>query len=168
VNKRIDLNKFNRIEDFSDKDLDTLYEIIKYYTNKISDKINEIYIVGSYCFNRPNHKPNDIDIVAIIPNDIATVLYPSIDGVGYRIINKAAEYAYLMSHNHFYKNTELITANIEYLDIDFPPVFDLVNKKWIGKQPYDIFNYTMNGFLNNHGINWIPSDKSKKQKVKLL
>ena len=136
-----DFSIYESIEDIKDINIlhTQLFSTIKKY---VSEPFEDIYIVGSFCFNVG--KSNDIDIQYCIPKEYKKINYPSNLGVGYDMVNYFSKYDKLLSEklnkriqlipnnkNHFLKHTEIMSN---------PPYFDLVNLKWVNKKHGDVFN----------------------------
>jgi len=142
-----DFSIYEAIEDLEDINIlsTQLLSTIKKY---VSEPFEDIYIVGSFCFNIG--KSNDIDIQYCIPEEYKKINYPSNPGVGYDMVNYFAKYDKLLSEK-LNKKIQLIPNNKDYFltlhknanattMYGTPPIFDLVNLKWINKKHGDVFN----------------------------
>tara|TARA_B110000908_G_C9954453_1_gene314016 strand:+ start:93 stop:566 length:474 start_codon:yes stop_codon:yes gene_type:complete len=135
---------YESIEDLEDiKILHT--QLLSTIQKYVSEPYEEIYIVGSFCFNVG--KSNDIDIMYCIPEEYKKINYPSNPSVGYDMVNYFSKYEILLSEK-LNKKIQLIPNNKNYFLKDAksttiygtPPIFDLVNLKWINKKHGDVFN----------------------------
>lgn len=124
-----DFSIYEAIEDLEDINIlhTQLLSTIKKY---VSEPFENIYIVGSFCFNVG--KSNDIDIIYCTSQKYE------------KISRKAVKYGKLLS-NIFNKKIHFIIFQTSYFltnsaTISNPPCFDLVNLKWVNKKHGDVFN----------------------------
>ena len=124
-----DFSIYESIEDLEDINIlhTQLLSIIKEY---VSEPFEDIYIVGSFCFNVG--KSNDIDIIYCTSQKHE------------KINRKAVKYSKLLS-SIFNKKIHFIVYQTSYFlsfmeKISNPPYFDLINLIWVNKQHGDVFN----------------------------
>lgn len=157
----VDLTEITRIEDFTTEQLDEIREVVLYYAQQVIEiSITQIFIVGSYCFNRENHIPGDMDIVVIVSESYQKIIYPSDEGIGYNIINAMAEKEREMrNNNHFGKKVQIIPNNYETFNslTGDAPYYDLFNHELHNKEPYEVYPYVMGGYSDSI-INWVHVD----------
>ena len=95
---------YESIEDLEDiKILHT--QLLSTIQKYVSEPYEEIYIVGSFCFNVG--KSNDIDIIYCIPERYKKIEYPSNNGVGYDMVNYFATYDVLLTEKLNKKSANL-------------------------------------------------------------
>jgi len=136
-----DFSNYQSIEDIEDINIlhTQLLSTIKKY---VSEPFEDIFIVGSFCFNIG--KSNDIDIIYCVPENFKKIKYPSKEGIGYDLVNHFSVYDILLTEK-LNKKIQLIPNNKKYY-LEFnkitnqPPCFDLINLKWVNKKHGDIFN----------------------------
>ena len=161
----MDFSKYYQLEQLNKSELDYLEQtILEIY--KESYNIEEIFIVGSFCFGLD--KVNDIDICVMIPENevrLRTTDPPSKEGVYYicatilsglisRKLNKKVVTA---PHNLDAFLTDMIK------DID-PPMYNLTRRYWINKTPGDKWNYFI---LRDNNKSWIiDRDSEEGKKIK--
>ena len=136
-----DFSIYKSIEDLEDINIlhTQLLSTIKEY---VSEPFEDIYIVGSFCFNVGKSK--DIDIIYCIPEKYKTIEFPSKSGIGYDMVNYFTRYEKILKEK-LNKRIQLIPNNKNYFlshmgKLSNPPYFDLVNLKWINKKHGDVFN----------------------------
>tara|TARA_R100001509_G_scaffold164900_2_gene144139 strand:- start:1757 stop:2263 length:507 start_codon:yes stop_codon:yes gene_type:complete len=161
----MDFSQFNSLEQLNIEYLNYLENSI---INIIKDTytINEIYLMGSFCFNIKESK--DIDIGVMIPENeaIVDVLYPPsnpsifymfkevFSGLLTRKINKPAS---ILPYNiNTFFSTNPITIQVK------PPMYNLTKKYWVNKKEGDKFN---NFIIRDKNKAWIIDRDSNKGKI---
>ena len=139
MDKTLDLTSFVRIEDMTEQNLLDIKEIITYYASQLTTWIN-MRIAGSYCFNIPDHVPQDMDVVLIISEDVKVIRE---SGIGYDLVNNMAHKEMEMRKaNHFNKKVQIMCKNESEFNScgTDSPYYDLDNLTWARKKPYDVYN----------------------------
>ena len=134
--------KYNQLEQLSTQELDKLeYNIADVVTEGYN--IKNIFVVGSFCFGLDNVE--DIDIVVCIKEPIDV---DGLDDYNHNLYKKfEIDYSQQVSKRMGWE-ISLIPNNLDVFLTNpakrvKPPMFDLTNRVWINKEPYDKWNYYM-------------------------
>ena len=138
--RKIDLSKYNQLEQMSQHDLNMLEQAIVNVCFK-EHVVENIFIIGSFVFGLD--KINDIDIVVCIKEPVSQ---DSLEEDNLTLYQKFQnKYSDKLS-KRFNVKIALMPFNI----IDFmtdevkkinPPMYDLTNRVWINKEPGTKWNY---------------------------
>ena len=138
--RKIDLSKYNQLEQMSQHDLNMLEQAIVEVCFK-DHVVENIFVIGSFVFGLD--KINDIDIVVCIKDPVSQ---DSLEEDNVKLYSKFQnKYSDKLS-KRFNVKISLMPFNI----IDFmtdevkkinPPMFDLTNRIWINKEPGERWNY---------------------------
>ena len=138
--RKIDLSKYNQLEQMSQHDLNMLEQAIVEVCFK-DHVVENIFVIGSFVFGLD--KINDIDIVVCIKDPVSQ---DSLEEDNLTLYQKFQnKYSDKLS-KRFNVKISLMPFNI----IDFmtdevkkinPPMFDLTNRIWINKEPGERWNY---------------------------
>ena len=137
-----DFSSYNAIEDIEDINAFQT-QLLSTIENNVVEPYEAIFIVGSFCFN--TGKSNDIDIIYCVPEEYKHIKYPSLEGIGYDVVNSFAKYDILLTEK-LNKPIQLIPNNYNYcFDLHFnsgttPPLFNLITLEWINKKHGEVFN----------------------------
>ena len=137
-----DFSSYNAIEDIEDINAFQT-QLLSTIENNVVEPYEAIFIVGSFCFNVG--KSNDIDIIYCVPEEYKHIKYPSLEGIGYDMVNSFAKYDILLTEK-LNKPIQLIPNNYNYcFDLHFnsgttPPLFNLITLEWINKKHGEVFN----------------------------
>ena len=137
-----DFSSYNSIEDIEDINAFQT-QLLSTIENNVVEPYEAIFIVGSFCFNVG--KSNDIDIIYCVPEEYKHIKYPSLEGIGYDVVNSFAKYDILLTEK-LNKPIQLIPNNYNYcFDLHFnsgttPPLFNLITLEWINKKHGEVFN----------------------------
>ena len=137
-----DFSSYNAIEDIEDINAFQT-QLLSTIENNVVEPYEAIFIVGSFCFNVG--KSNDIDIIYCVPEEYKLIKYPSLEGIGYDVVNSFAKYDILLTEK-LNKPIQLIPNNYNYcFDLHFnsgttPPLFNLITLEWINKKHGEVFN----------------------------
>lgn len=137
---KIDLSKYNQLEQMSQHDLNMLEQAIVEVCFK-DHVVENIFVIGSFVFGLD--KINDIDIVVCIKDPVEQ---DSLEEDNVKLYSKFQnKYSDKLS-KRFNVKIALMPFNI----IDFmtdevkkinPPMYDLTNRIWINKEPGTKWNY---------------------------
>ena len=137
---KIDLSKYNQLEQMSQHDLNMLEQAIVEVCFK-DHVVENIFVIGSFVFGLD--KINDIDIVVCIKDPVSQ---DSLEEDNLTLYQKFQnKYSDKLS-KRFNVKISLMPFNI----IDFmtdevkkinPPMYDLTNRIWINKEPGERWNY---------------------------
>lgn len=158
----VDLNQYYRLEDLSTDQLDIIYN---YSKSIIPTEIvySDIYVVGSYCFNLKEQKTSDLDMVVILCEKTHPI--DSVIGKNYDIVNFFGRISFEKLNPVFKKPVQLIPKNkpkflSQMYDSNIKaPYYNLLEKKWYNKKPYDYFPYTWAKSKNSEKKEWVYRDK---------
>ena len=138
--RKIDLSKYNQLEQMSQHDLNMLEQAIVEVCFK-DHVVENIFVIGSFVFGLD--KINDIDIVVCIKDPVSQ---DSLEEDNVKLYSKFQnKYSDKLS-KRFNVKISLMPFNI----IDFmtdevkkinPPMYDLTNRIWINKEPGERWNY---------------------------
>jgi len=138
--RKIDLSKYNQLEQMSQHDLNMLEQAIVEVCFK-DHVVENIFVIGSFVFGLD--KINDIDIVVCIKDPVSQ---DSLEEDNLTLYQKFQnKYSDKLS-KRFNVKISLMPFNI----IDFmtdevkkinPPMYDLTNRIWINKEPGERWNY---------------------------
>ena len=138
--RKIDLSKYNQLEQMSQHDLNMLEQAIVEVCFK-DHVVENIFVIGSFVFGLD--KINDIDIVVCIKDPVSQ---DSLEEDNLTLYQKFQnKYSDKLS-KRFNVKIALMPFNI----IDFmtdevkkinPPMYDLTNRVWINKEPGTKWNY---------------------------
>ena len=137
-----DFSSYNSIEDIEDINI-LKTQLLSTIENNVVEPYEAIFIVGSFCFNIG--KSNDIDIIYCVPEEYKHIKYPSLEGIGYDMVNSFARYDILLTEK-LNKPIQLIPNNYNYcFDLHFnsgttPPLFNLITLEWVNKEHGEVFN----------------------------
>ena len=137
-----DFSSYNSIEDIEDINAFQT-QLLSTIENNVVEPYEAIFIVGSFCFNVG--KSNDIDIIYCVPEEYKLIKYPSLEGIGYDVVNSFAKYDILLTEK-LNKPIQLIPNNYNYcFDLHFnsgttPPLFNLITLEWVNKEHGEVFN----------------------------
>ena len=137
-----DFSSYNAIEDIEDINAFQT-QLLSTIENNVVEPYEAIFIVGSFCFNIG--KSNDIDIIYCVPEEYKHIKYPSLEGIGYDMVNSFARYDILLTEK-LNKPIQLIPNNYNYcFDLHFnsgttPPLFNLITLEWVNKEHGEVFN----------------------------
>ena len=137
-----DFSSYNAIEDIEDINAFQT-QLLSTIENNVVEPYEAIFIVGSFCYNVG--KSNDIDIIYCVPEEYKLIKYPSLEGIGYDVVNSFAKYDILLTEK-LNKPIQLIPNNYNYcFDLHFnsgttPPLFNLITLEWINKKHGEVFN----------------------------
>ena len=137
-----DFSSYNAIEDIEDINAFQT-QLLSTIENNVVEPYEAIFIVGSFCFNVG--KSNDIDIIYCVPEEYKLIKYPSLEGIGYDVVNSFAKYDILLTEK-LNKPIQLIPNNYNYcFDLHFnsgttPPLFNLITLEWVNKEHGEVFN----------------------------
>ena len=137
-----DFSSYNAIEDIEDINAFQT-QLLSTIENNVVEPYEAIFIVGSFCYNVG--KSNDIDIIYCVPEEYKLIKYPSLEGIGYDVVNSFAKYDILLTEK-LNKPIQLIPNNYNYcFDLHFnsgttPPLFNLITLEWINKEHGEVFN----------------------------
>ncbi len=148
----MNLGQYNQLEQLSNIELSYLETSILDVFKGVYT-VDSIYIVGSFCFGLD--KANDIDIVVCVPENESYIRYdqPTGDNVYYMfegvlsglITRKVGKQVSLLPHNY----NDFLTNCLQ--DIK-PPMYNLIGRQWVNKQPGDRWN---NWILRQGNKSWI-------------
>ena len=136
-----DFSSYNSIEDIEDINIFQT-QLLSTIENNVVEPYEAIFIVGSFCFNIG--KSNDIDIIYCVPEEYKHIKYPSLEGIGYDMVNSFARYDILLTEK-LNKPIQLIPNNYNYFyKLHFnptpPPLFNLITLEWVNKEHGEVFN----------------------------
>ena len=136
-----DFSSYNAIEDIEDINAFQT-QLLSTIENNVVEPYEAIFIVGSFCFNIG--KSNDIDIIYCVPEEYKHIKYPSLEGIGYDMVNSFARYDILLTEK-LNKPIQLIPNNYNYFyKLHFnptpPPLFNLITLEWVNKEHGEVFN----------------------------
>ena len=136
-----DFSSYNAIEDIEDINAFQT-QLLSTIENNVVEPYEAIFIVGSFCFNVG--KSNDIDIIYCVPEEYKHIKYPSLEGIGYDMVNSFAKYDILLTEK-LNKPIQLIPNNYNYFyKLHFnptpPPLFNLITLEWVNKEHGEVFN----------------------------
>ena len=136
-----DFSSYNSIEDIEDINAFQT-QLLSTIENNVVEPYEAIFIVGSFCFNIG--KSNDIDIIYCVPEEYKHIKYPSLEGIGYDMVNSFARYDILLTEK-LNKPIQLIPNNYNYFyKLHFnptpPPLFNLITLEWVNKEHGEVFN----------------------------
>ena len=136
-----DFSSYNSIEDIEDINAFQT-QLLSTIENNVVEPYEAIFIVGSFCFNVG--KSNDIDIIYCVPEEYKHIKYPSLEGIGYDMVNSFAKYDILLTEK-LNKPIQLIPNNYNYFyKLHFnptpPPLFNLITLEWVNKEHGEVFN----------------------------
>ena len=136
-----DFSSYNAIEDIEDINAFQT-QLLSTIENNVVEPYEAIFIVGSFCFNVG--KSNDIDIIYCVPEEYKLIKYPSLEGIGYDVVNSFAKYDILLTEK-LNKPIQLIPNNYNYFyKLHFnptpPPLFNLITLEWVNKEHGEVFN----------------------------
>ena len=136
-----DFSSYNSIEDIEDINVFQT-QLLSTIENNVVEPYEAIFIVGSFCFNIG--KSNDIDIIYCVPEEYKHIKYPSLEGIGYDMVNSFARYDILLTEK-LNKPIQLIPNNYNYFyKLHFnptpPPLFNLITLEWVNKEHGEVFN----------------------------
>ena len=136
-----DFSIYNSIEDIEDINI-LKTQLLSTIENNVVEPYEDIFIVGSFCFNIG--KSNDIDIIYCVPEEYKHIKYPSLEGIGYDMVNSFAKYDILLTEK-LNKPIQLIPNNYNYFyKLHFnptpPPLFNLITLEWVNKEHGEVFN----------------------------
>ena len=136
-----DFSSYNAIEDIEDINAFQT-QLLSTIENNVVEPYEAIFIVGSFCFNVG--KSNDIDIIYCVPEEYKHIKYPSLEGIGYDMVNSFAKYDILLTEK-LNKPIQLIPNNYNYFyKLHFnstpPPLFNLITLEWVNKKHGEVFN----------------------------
>ena len=136
-----DFSSYNSIEDIEDINAFQT-QLLSTIENNVVEPYEAIFIVGSFCFNVG--KSNDIDIIYCVPEEYKHIKYPSLEGIGYDMVNSFAKYDILLTEK-LNKPIQLIPNNYNYFyKLHFnstpPPLFNLITLEWVNKKHGEVFN----------------------------
>ena len=146
-----DFSSYNSIEDIEDINAFQT-QLLSTIENNVVEPYEAIFIVGSFCFNVG--KSNDIDIIYCVPEEYKHIKYPSLEGIGYDMVNSFAKYDILLTEK-LNKPIQLIPNNYNYFyKLHFnstpPPLFNLITLEWVNKKHGEVFNKK---WWNNKWVN---------------
>ena len=146
-----DFSSYNAIEDIEDINAFQT-QLLSTIENNVVEPYEAIFIVGSFCFNIG--KSNDIDIIYCVPEEYKHIKYPSLEGIGYDMVNSFARYDILLTEK-LNKPIQLIPNNYNYFyKLHFnstpPPLFNLITLEWVNKKHGEVFNKK---WWNNKWVN---------------
>ena len=136
-----DFSSYNSIEDIEDINI-LKTQLLSTIENNVVEPYEAIFIVGSFCFNIG--KSNDIDIIYCVPEEYKHIKYPSLEGIGYDMVNSFARYDILLTEK-LNKPIQLIPNNYKYCfnlhsNSILPPLFNLITLEWVNKEHGEVFN----------------------------
>ena len=136
-----DFSSYNSIEDIEDINAFQT-QLLSTIENNVVEPYEAIFIVGSFCFNVG--KSNDIDIIYCVPEEYKHIKYPSLEGIGYDVVNIFVKYDVLLTEK-LNKTIQLIPNNYNYFyKLHFnstpPPLFNLITLEWVNKKHGEVFN----------------------------
>ena len=137
---KIDLSKYNQLEQMSQHDLNMLEQAIVEVCFK-DHVVENIFVIGSFVFGLD--KINDIDIVVCIKDPISQ---DSLEEDNVKLYSKFQnKYSNKLS-KRFNVKISLMPFNIMDFMTDEvktinPPMYDLTNRIWINKEPGTKWNY---------------------------
>ena len=137
---KIDLSKYNQLEQMSQHDLNMLEQAIVEVCFK-DHVVENIFIIGSFVFGLD--KINDIDIVVCIKDPVEQ---DSLEEDNVKLYSKFQnKYSDKLS-KRFNVKIALMPFNIMDFMTDEvkkinPPMYDLTNRIWINKEPGTKWNY---------------------------
>ena len=136
-----DFSIYNSIEDIEDINI-LKTQLLSTIENNVVEPYEAIFIVGSFCFNVG--KSNDIDIIYCVPEEYKHIKYPSLEGIGYDMVNSFAKYDILLTEK-LNKPIQLIPNNYNYCfnlhsNSILPPLFNLITLEWVNKEHGEVFN----------------------------
>ena len=136
-----DFSSYNSIEDIEDINI-LKTQLLSTIENNVVEPYEAIFIVGSFCFNIG--KSNDIDIIYCVPEEYKHIKYPSLEGIGYDMVNSFAKYDILLTEK-LNKPIQLIPKNSKYFyklhfNSTIPPLFNLIKLEWVNKKHGEVFN----------------------------
>ena len=136
-----DFSSYNSIEDIEDINVFQT-QLLSTIENNVVEPYEAIFIVGSFCFNVG--KSNDIDIIYCIPEEYKHIKYPSLEGIGYDVVNSFVKYDVLLTEK-LNKTIQLIPNNYKYFNENNdkffqPPLFNLITLEWVNKKHGEVFN----------------------------
>ena len=137
---KIDLSKYNQLEQMSQHDLNMLEQAIVEVCFK-DHVVENIFVIGSFVFGLD--KINDIDIVVCIKDPVSQ---DSLEEDNLTLYQKFQnKYSDKLS-KRFNVKISLMPFNIMDFMTDEvkkinPPMYDLTNRIWINKEPGERWNY---------------------------
>jgi hypothetical protein len=136
-----DFSSYNSIEDIEDINVFQT-QLLSTIENNVVEPYEAIFIVGSFCYNVG--KSNDIDIIYCVPEEYKLIKYPSLEGIGYDVVNSFAKYDILLTEK-LNKPIQLIPNNYNYCfnlhsNSILPPLFNLITLEWVNKEHGEVFN----------------------------
>ena len=137
---KIDLSKYNQLEQMSQHDLNMLEQAIVEVCFK-DHVVENIFVIGSFVFGLD--KINDIDIVVCIKDPVSQ---DSLEEDNVKLYSKFQnKYSDKLS-KRFNVKMSLMPFNIMDFMTDEvkkinPPMYDLTNRIWINKEPGAKWNY---------------------------
>ena len=138
--RKIDLSKYNQLEQMSQHDLNMLEQAIVEVCFK-DHVVENIFVIGSFVFGLD--KINDIDIVVCIKDPVSQ---DSLEEDNLTLYQKFQnKYSDKLS-KRFNVKISLMPFNIMDFMTDEvkkinPPMYDLTNRIWINKEPGTKWNY---------------------------
>ena len=138
--RKIDLSKYNQLEQMSQHDLNMLEQAIVEVCFK-DHVVENIFVIGSFVFGLD--KINDIDIVVCIKDPVSQ---DSLEEDNVKLYSKFQnKYSDKLS-KRFNVKISLMPFNIMDFMTDEvkkinPPMYDLTNRIWINKEPGERWNY---------------------------
>lgn len=153
LQKIYDYSDIQNLEHLSDDNLKN--ELLFTLKKIIKEPFEDIFIVGSFSFAIGSS--NDIDIAYIIPESYRKFKVPNREKKDYDIFNNFKIYNKQLE-TIFKKPIEVLPLNKSVFNDNKNqygpfPYFDLVNLKWYGKKPYEMFNYKLGH--TSEGIKWV-------------